>query len=100
MKEKSLLASSSLCRSSSSCESLRERQLWAAIFHCDGQVVITFSIAFLLDMIIFQNGEDFHLILAASSYISAQAQLGFGQFLAAIRFSSGLGSGPDHCIGS
>ena len=45
-------------------------------------------------MIIFQNGEDFHLILAASSYISAQAQLGFGQFLAAIRFGSGRGSGP------
>ena len=36
-KDNSSLTSSNLCRSSSSCESLRERQLWAAIFDCGGQ---------------------------------------------------------------
>ena len=37
LRDNSFLTSSSLCRSSSSCESLRERQLWAAIYDlkCD-----------------------------------------------------------------
>ena len=36
LNDNSSLTSSSLCRSSSSCESLRERQLWAAIFDWGG----------------------------------------------------------------